>query len=152
MAWGRPEGAEGGIQPFIVTVKLTGRSEPVQLWPQQEQRKCLTIKGLPDNVVKGLNCDVRNSEAEEPSRLEALDMAAISLVRWESDSQARYQRLTASFKVGEEDKAPDFALEVASPSTAENEVRQRATEFDGIGVLECFPGSATFTIRGRWPR
>lgn len=91
-------------------------------------------------------------QAEEPSRLEALDMAAISLVRWESDSQARYQRLTASFKVGEEDKAPDFALEVASPSTAENEVRQRATEFAGIGVLECFPGSATFTIRGRWPR
>lgn len=63
LAWGRSEGGEGGIQPFIVTVKLTGRSEPVQLWPQQEQHKCLTIKRLPDNVVNGLNCDVRNSES-----------------------------------------------------------------------------------------
>ncbi|MDE0123805.1 MAG: hypothetical protein OXN97_04425 [Bryobacterales bacterium] len=42
-------------------------------------------------------------------------MAVISAVRWESDCDARYQRPPASFKVGEEGKAPDFVPEVASP-------------------------------------
>lgn len=78
-------------------------------------------------------------------------MAAISAVRWESDCHARYQCLTASFKVAEEGKAPDFVREVASQSTGAEEARHRAAEFAGIGVLECLPGSTTFATRGRWP-
>ena len=42
----------------------------------------------------------------------------------------------SSFKVWEEGKAPDFVLEVASPSTAENDARHKATEYARIGVLE----------------
>ena len=41
-----------------------------------------------------------------------------------------------SFRVWEEGKAPDFVLEVLSPSTAENEVRHRAMEYARIGVRE----------------
>ena len=41
-----------------------------------------------------------------------------------------------SFKVWEEGKAPDFVLEVASPSMAENDARHKATEYAGIGVRE----------------
>ena len=41
-----------------------------------------------------------------------------------------------SFKVWEEGKAPDFVLEVASPSTAENDARHKAAEYLAIGVRE----------------
>ncbi len=41
-----------------------------------------------------------------------------------------------TFKVWEEGKAPDFVLEVASPSTAENDARHKAREYAGIGVRE----------------
>ena len=41
-----------------------------------------------------------------------------------------------TFKVWEEGKAPDFVLEVASPSTAENDARHKAQEYLGIGVRE----------------
>ena len=41
-----------------------------------------------------------------------------------------------TFKVWEEGKAPDFVLEVASPSTAENDARYKAREYLGIGVRE----------------
>ena len=40
------------------------------------------------------------------------------------------------FKVWEEGKAPDFVLEVASPSTAENDARHKAREYLRIGVRE----------------
>jgi len=40
------------------------------------------------------------------------------------------------FKVWEEAKAPDFVLEVASPSTAENDARHKAREYLRIGVGE----------------
>ncbi|MDE0126645.1 MAG: Uma2 family endonuclease [Bryobacterales bacterium] len=42
----------------------------------------------------------------------------------------------SSFRVWEDGKAPDFVLEVASPSTAENDARHKATEYAGIGVRE----------------
>ncbi len=42
----------------------------------------------------------------------------------------------STFKVWEEGKAPDFVLEVASPSTAENDARHKAQEYLGIGVRE----------------
>ena len=42
----------------------------------------------------------------------------------------------SSYKVWEEGKAPDFVLEVASPSTAENDARHKAREYAGIGVRE----------------
>ena len=41
-----------------------------------------------------------------------------------------------TYKVWEEGKAPDFVLEVASPSTAENDARYKAQEYLGIGVRE----------------
>ena len=41
-----------------------------------------------------------------------------------------------TFKVWEEGKAPDFVLEVASPSTAENDARHKAREYARIGVRE----------------
>ncbi len=41
-----------------------------------------------------------------------------------------------SLRVWEEGKAPDFVLEVASPSTAENDARHKAREYAGIGVRE----------------
>ena len=41
-----------------------------------------------------------------------------------------------SFKVWEEGKAPDFVLEVASPSTAENDAEHKAREYAQIGVRE----------------
>ena len=41
-----------------------------------------------------------------------------------------------TYKVWEEGKAPDFVLEVASPSTAENDARHKATEYAGIGARE----------------
>ena len=42
----------------------------------------------------------------------------------------------SSYKVWEEGKAPDFVLEVASPSTAENDARHKAREYARIGVRE----------------
>ena len=42
----------------------------------------------------------------------------------------------SSFKVWEEGKAPDFVLEVASPSTAGNDARHKAREYARIGVRE----------------
>ena len=41
-----------------------------------------------------------------------------------------------TFKVWEQGKAPDFVLEVASPSTAENDAGHKAREYLGIGVRE----------------
>ncbi len=41
-----------------------------------------------------------------------------------------------TYKVWEEGKAPDFVLEVASPSTAENDARHKASEYAMIGVRE----------------
>lgn len=42
----------------------------------------------------------------------------------------------STFKVWEEGKAPDFVLEVASPSTAEKDARHKAREYARIGVCE----------------
>ena len=42
----------------------------------------------------------------------------------------------SSFKVWEEGKAPGFVLEVASPSTAENDAEHKALEYASIGVRE----------------
>ena len=42
----------------------------------------------------------------------------------------------SSYKVWEEGKAADFVLEVASPSTKENDARDKAREYAGIGVRE----------------
>ena len=42
----------------------------------------------------------------------------------------------SSFKVWEEGRAPDFVLEVASPSTAEKDARHKAQEYARIGVRE----------------
>ena len=42
----------------------------------------------------------------------------------------------SSYKIWEEGKAPDFVLEVASPSTAENDARHKAREYARIGVRE----------------
>ena len=39
-----------------------------------------------------------------------------------------------TYKVWEEEKAPDFVLEVASPSTAGNDAQYEAGEYAGIGV------------------
>ena len=41
-----------------------------------------------------------------------------------------------TYKVWEEGKAPDFVLEVASPSTAKNDARYKTQEYLGIGVRE----------------
>ena len=41
-----------------------------------------------------------------------------------------------SFRIWEEGKAPDFVLEVASPSTAENDAEHKAREYARIGVRE----------------
>ena len=42
----------------------------------------------------------------------------------------------STFKVWEEGKAPDFVLEVASPSTAEHDARHKARQYAAIGVRE----------------
>ncbi len=42
----------------------------------------------------------------------------------------------SSYKIWEEGKAPDFVLEVASPSTDENDARYKAREYARIGVRE----------------
>ena len=45
-------------------------------------------------------------------------------------------RNLSSFKVWAQGKAPDFVLEVASPSTAGNDARHKAREYAKIGVRE----------------
>ena len=40
----------------------------------------------------------------------------------------------SSYRIWEEGKAPDFVLEVASPSTAENDAEHKAREYAEIGV------------------
>ncbi|MDE0105195.1 MAG: Uma2 family endonuclease [Bryobacterales bacterium] len=42
----------------------------------------------------------------------------------------------STFKVWQEGKAPDFVLEVASPSTANNDARDKAIEYIDLGVRE----------------
>ena len=42
----------------------------------------------------------------------------------------------SSYRVWEEGKAPDFVLEVASPSTADADARHKAREYSRIGVRE----------------
>ena len=54
-----------------------------------------------------------------------------------------------SFKVWEEGKAPDFVLEVASPSTAENDARDRAVEYGRIGVREFWRLDPAGSLAGR---
>ena len=54
----------------------------------------------------------------------------------------------STFKVWEEGKAPDFVLEVASPSTAENDARHKAQEYLGIGVREYWRLDPTGTMMG----
>ena len=54
-----------------------------------------------------------------------------------------------SFKVWEEGKAPDFVLEVLSPSLAENEVRHRAMEYAAIGVREYWRLDPSGSLAGR---
>ena len=54
-----------------------------------------------------------------------------------------------SFRVWEEGKAPDFVLEVASPSTAENDARHKATEHAGIGVREYWRLDPGGSLMGR---
>ncbi|MDE0629599.1 MAG: Uma2 family endonuclease [Bryobacterales bacterium] len=54
-----------------------------------------------------------------------------------------------SFKVWEEGKAPDFVLEVASPSTAENDARHKAAEYLAIGVREYWRLDPEGSLMGR---
>ena len=54
-----------------------------------------------------------------------------------------------SFKVWEEGRAPDFVLEVASPSTAENDARHKAAEYLAIGVREYWRLDPEGSLMGR---
>ena len=53
-----------------------------------------------------------------------------------------------SFRVWEEGKAPDFVLEVASPSTAENDAEHKAREYAQIGVREYWRLDPAGTLMG----
>ena len=55
----------------------------------------------------------------------------------------------STFKVWEEGKAPDFVLEVASPSTAENDARHKASEYARIGVQEFWRLDPVGSLMGR---
>ena len=55
----------------------------------------------------------------------------------------------SSYKVWEEGKAPDFVLEVASPSTAENDARYKAGEYARIGVREYWRLDPEGSLMGR---
>ena len=55
----------------------------------------------------------------------------------------------SSYKVWEEGKAPDFVLEVASPSTAENDARRKAGEYARIGVREYWRLDPEGSLMGR---
>ena len=54
----------------------------------------------------------------------------------------------STFKVWEEGKAPDFVLEVASPSTAEKDARHKAREYARIGVREYWRLDPEGTLMG----
>ena len=54
----------------------------------------------------------------------------------------------STYKVWEEGKAPDFVLEVASPSTAENDARYKAREYARIGVREYWRLDPEGTLMG----
>ena len=54
----------------------------------------------------------------------------------------------STFKVWEEGTAPDFVLEVASPSTAENDARHKAPEYARIGVREYWRLDPEGTLMG----
>ena len=54
----------------------------------------------------------------------------------------------STFKVWEEGTAPDFVLEVASPSTAENDARHKAREYARIGVREYWRLDPEGTLMG----
>lgn len=53
----------------------------------------------------------------------------------------------STFKVWEEGKAPDFVLEVASPSTAEHEAQYQARRYAAIGVREYWRLDPTGTLK-----
>ena len=54
----------------------------------------------------------------------------------------------STYKVWEEGQAPDFVLEVASPSTAEHDVRYKAGEYARIGVREYWRLDPEGTLMG----
>ena len=49
---------------------------------------------------------------------------------------AEYRPNRGSYRIWEEGKAPDFVLEVASPSTAKHDAEHKAREYSRIGVRE----------------
>ena len=53
-----------------------------------------------------------------------------------------------TFKVWEEGRPPDFVLELASPSTGENDARHKAQEYFGIGVREYWRLDPVGTMMG----
>ena len=57
-------------------------------------------------------------------------------------------RNRSTYKVWEEGKAPDFVLEVASPSTVENDALHKAREYAAIGVREYWRLDPEGTIMG----
>ena len=54
----------------------------------------------------------------------------------------------STYKVWEEGRAPDFVLEVASPSTAEHDARYKAAEYARIGVREYWRLDPEGTLMG----
>ncbi len=54
----------------------------------------------------------------------------------------------SSYRIWEEGKAPDFVLEVASPSTAENDAEHKAGEYARIGVREYWRLDPDGTLMG----
>lgn len=57
-------------------------------------------------------------------------------------------RERSTFKVWDEGKAPDFVLEVASPSTAAHDAQYKAREYAAIGVREYWRLDPTGTLMG----
>ena len=55
----------------------------------------------------------------------------------------------SSFRVWEEGTAPDFVLEVASPSTVQNDARDKAKKYAGIGVREYWRLDPKGSLMGR---
>lgn len=58
------------------------------------------------------------------------------------------RRNRSTFRVWDEGKAPDFVLEVASPSTAERDARHKARQYAAIGVREYWRLDPTGTLMG----
>ncbi len=54
----------------------------------------------------------------------------------------------STYRIWEEGKAPDFVLEVASPSTAENDAEHKAQEYSRIGVREYWRLDPDGTLMG----